>query len=462
MSEERLQKILARGGVASRRAAEEMIKAGRVRVNGKTVSELGAKANTRRDKIELDGKLILRESFVYAVLQKPRGYMSTLSDPEGRPTVKELLHKLDGRVFPVGRLDFATSGVLLITNDGDFANGLTHPRHKVPKTYVVKVQGEMSEKDMERWRRGIELEDGKTQPAELTFDRYEDKKTWFELTISEGRNQQIRRMGEATGFPVMRLSRLSFAGITGEKLKPGAVRHLTYKELTDLKKAFGVPKRLAPSGLDIEDAKALKKGRLTLRSNKDNPNAGIDSRDPNRFAPKGREGAPKTRGDAAVGRPERGQGSSAPREESAKRQARGSSRPESAAVRGERVPHGARRDDTKRQRPKAEGPARQRPVYRGGPKQDGDATIRSERSSKAGKPAAGARERQSRSETPAPRGRAGGAAREERKERAEGRPRGNGRSHGARAGGKSGADRGRASGKSDAKRRTDAAKKHRR
>ena len=267
MTAERLQKIMARGGVASRRACEELIAAGRVRVNGKIVTELGATADARRDKIELDGKLVLRESFVYAVLQKPRGYMSTMSDPEGRPTIVELLKKLDGRVFPVGRLDFATSGVLLITNDGEFSNALTHPSKRVPKTYVVKVQGEMTEREMEQWRKGIQLEDGMTQPAELVFDRYEDKKTWFELTIYEGRNQQIRRMGEATGFEVMRLSRLSFAGISGEKLKPGAVRHLSYRELVDLKKVFGVPRKTAASGLDIEDAKALKKP-VKLRGNK--------------------------------------------------------------------------------------------------------------------------------------------------------------------------------------------------
>ncbi|WP_394838780.1 pseudouridine synthase [Pendulispora rubella] len=244
MATYRLQKILARGGLASRRKAEELISAGRVRVNGRIVTELGAQADPIQDKIEVDGKRVIAEPLVYVVLHKPRGVVSTMSDPEGRPTVKDYLGRVPGRVYSVGRLDFATSGVLLATNDGDFSDALLHPRKSVPKTYVVKVVGEMQEKDLERWAQGVRLDDGMTRPADLVFHRHEDGKTWFELTIREGRNQQIRRMGEATGFPVMRLARISFAGISSENLRPGDFRHLTRDELMDLRKEYGVPKKL--------------------------------------------------------------------------------------------------------------------------------------------------------------------------------------------------------------------------
>ena len=155
MTVQRLQKILARGGLASRRAAEELITSGRVRVNGRIVKELGSKADPTTDRIEVDGKRVVAEEFAYYALHKPRGVVSTLSDPEGRPTVAEMLSPLGARVYPIGRLDFATSGILLATNDGDFANGLLHPKKKVPKTYVLKVSGEMGNEDIEVWRRGV-------------------------------------------------------------------------------------------------------------------------------------------------------------------------------------------------------------------------------------------------------------------------------------------------------------------
>jgi 23S rRNA pseudouridine2605 synthase len=244
---ERIQKILAHGGVASRRAAEELIKAGRVRVNGRVVTELGVKADPRRDRVEVDGKRVVAEDPVYVVLHKPRGVVSTMSDPEGRPTVKELLTGLGARVYPVGRLDFATSGVLLATNDGELADGLLHPRKTVPKTYVLKVKGIMKPEDVAVWSKGVRLEDGMTLPAEAKLLRHEGDKTWLELTIREGRNQQIRRMGDATGFPVMRLARVSFAEITSEGLAPGRWRHLTRDELVALKKTYGVPRSIPSS-----------------------------------------------------------------------------------------------------------------------------------------------------------------------------------------------------------------------
>ena len=242
--EDRLQKIIAGAGLSSRRAAEELIVAGRVRVNGRIVTELGAKADPRADKIEVDGKRLVADDLVYFVLHKPKNVVSTLSDPEGRPTVGEMLGRVGGRVYPVGRLDFPTSGVLLATNDGAFANGLLHPRRAVPKTYVVKVQGLMAKEDLDRWREGIELEDGPTLPATARLIRHEEDKTWFEITITEGRNHQIRRMGDATGFRVMRLARTSFAGITHDGLKPGQLRPLTSEELMDLREKYGVPKKV--------------------------------------------------------------------------------------------------------------------------------------------------------------------------------------------------------------------------
>jgi 23S rRNA pseudouridine2605 synthase len=242
---ERLQKLIARAGLASRRAAEDLVTAGRVRVNGRVITELGAKADARADEIEVDGVKLMFEAPIYLVLHKPRGVVSTLRDPEGRPTVAELVRAAPARVYPVGRLDFATSGVLLMTNDGDFANGLLHPRGGVPKTYVLKVSGLMDEDDLARWRDGVVLEDGdKTLPADVAKLRHEDGKTWIRVTLREGKNQQIRRMGEATGFRVMRLARTSFAGIEAENLRPGEWRPLSVDELHAIRKDFGVPRRV--------------------------------------------------------------------------------------------------------------------------------------------------------------------------------------------------------------------------
>ncbi len=244
MADVRLQKVLARAGIASRRASEELIEAGRVRVNGRIVTELGTRVDPRTSRIEVDGQRIVREAPVYILLHKPRGVVSTMKDPEGRPTVRELLADVGARVYPVGRLDFNTSGVLLATNDGDFADALLHPKMTVPKTYVVKVRGVMKPEDLDRWRRGVELDGEKTLPAKAKLLRHEGDKTWIELTITEGRNQQVRRMGEATDFPVMRLARTSFAGISSAELVPGHWRYLTADELTALKSEYGVPKRV--------------------------------------------------------------------------------------------------------------------------------------------------------------------------------------------------------------------------
>jgi 23S rRNA pseudouridine2605 synthase len=263
MAKERLQKIVARAGVASRRAAEELILSGRVRVNGAVVTTLGTKVD-RRDKVEVDGRRLVAEAPMYLVLNKPRGVVSTVSDPEGRTTVRGLLRDVSARVFPVGRLDYHTSGVLLLTNDGEFMDALLHPKRDVPKSYVVKVQGEMKESDRKRWEEGVVIDGEKTRPAEVFLIRREKGKTWLEVTLYEGRNQQIRKMGDATGFQVMRLSRVSFAGITSEGLRPGGYRPLSASELIELRKTFGVPRRLprpAPLGGGPNVAPATRSGQ---------------------------------------------------------------------------------------------------------------------------------------------------------------------------------------------------------
>ena len=179
--------------------------------------------------------------------------------------MKELLESIPGRVYPVGRLDFATSGVLLVTNDGELHDGLLHPRKVVPKTYVLKVKGVMKPEDLEHWRKGIQLEDGITLPADVKFLRHEADKTWFELTIRDGRNQQIRRMGEATGFPVMRLARLAFAEISAENLAPGRWRHLTRDELVELKKTYGVPRSIPAAPEQEAGARRLQAKAVYVR-----------------------------------------------------------------------------------------------------------------------------------------------------------------------------------------------------
>lgn len=259
---ERLQKILARAGVASRRHAEQLIVDGRVRVNGRVVTELGTRADPELDRVEVDGKRLVAERYVYLLLHKPRGVVSTLSDPEGRPTVKDLVGSVEARVFPVGRLDFHTSGALLLTNDGAFSDGLLHPRRDVPKTYVAKVAGVMADADVRTWANGVELEDGKTRPADVKLLRHEGDKTWLEVTLYEGRNQQIRRMGEVTGFRVMRLARVSFAGVTTERLRPGRWRELSLDELSTLRDEYGVPKKLPRSLAGVSGPSAAA-GRAT-------------------------------------------------------------------------------------------------------------------------------------------------------------------------------------------------------
>lgn len=239
MRSQRLQKVLAQAGIASRRAAERLITEGRVRVNGRIVTELGARANPDRDRVEVDGRRLVAQRHVYFLMHKPRGVVTTLDDPEGRKTVKDLLRGIHERVFPVGRLDFQTSGALLLTNDGELAQALLHPTRAVPKTYNAKLQGELDEARLTQLRSGVVLDDGqKTAPAEVSILRKDEKATSIEITIAEGKNRQIHRMGEAIARTVLRLTRISFAGLTLEGLRAGQLRPLKPTEISDLKETY--------------------------------------------------------------------------------------------------------------------------------------------------------------------------------------------------------------------------------
>lgn len=237
---DRLQKILAAAGVASRRKAEEIILAGRVAVNGVVVTELGSKADASKDKITVDGKpLDAAEEHVYLLLNKPKGYVTTVSDPEGRPTVMHLIGKVGARVYPVGRLDYASEGLLLMTNDGELAQRLTKAGEHMPKTYHVKISGPPDEKGIDRLRRGvtIALEDGrrvKTSPAKIRL--IEDAvNPWYEVVLIEGRNRQIRRMFQAVGFLVEKIKRVQLGPLKLD-VPPGKYRALTAREIEQLKK----------------------------------------------------------------------------------------------------------------------------------------------------------------------------------------------------------------------------------
>lgn len=236
MPEERLQKMMARAGVASRRHSEELIVAGRVRVNGEVVTSLGTKVDTERDVVEVDGALV-RPSAVkaYFVLNKPRGFVTTMSDPQGRPTIAEFLPAEPPGLFAVGRLDLDTEGLLVVTNDGELADRLMHPRHHVPKTYRAVVGGRPSEAELRRLREGIELDDGPTQPAEVRLVASEGRTSEVRITIREGRKRQVRRMFGAIGHPVVSLRRLALGPLRLGEQPQGTLRELSDEEVLALK-----------------------------------------------------------------------------------------------------------------------------------------------------------------------------------------------------------------------------------
>ena len=233
---ERLQKLIAQAGLASRREAERWIEAGKVFLNGQP-AKLGDRADLTIDQIQVNGKdLTAAEEKVTILLNKPRGYVSTLKDPEGRRLVTDLVADIPQRLFPVGRLDYNTEGLLLMTNDGELAQQVSHPSHQIEKTYLVKVRGFLTAKMVKRLELGLILEDGKTAPAKATKIRTSGANCWFELTIHEGRNRQVRRMCEDLGLSVVRLKRirLDFLGLNG--VISGCYRRLTTNEIQLLKK----------------------------------------------------------------------------------------------------------------------------------------------------------------------------------------------------------------------------------
>ena len=243
--QERLQKLIAQAGLASRRAAEDLIKAGDVTVNGKVVTELGTKADPETDHIKVRGRLIntrleSRER-TYILLNKPKGYLSSVSDPQRRPLVTDLV-KGHGKLHPVGRLDFNTEGLIILTNDGEFTNAVAASK-TIPKVYQVKTKGIPTEVAIRKLRRGLKLEDGyKTAPADIKILKPTDKNGWYEVTLYEGHNQQIRKMFDAVGHSVVKLKRIAIGDVTDAGLSVGRFRKLTADEVKSLVPRPKVPR----------------------------------------------------------------------------------------------------------------------------------------------------------------------------------------------------------------------------
>lgn len=241
MAEERLQKYLAAAGVASRRASEVLILEGKVSVNGKVVRELGTKVEPGQDVVLVNGQPVQREEqLVYLLMNKPAGYVTTVKDTHNRLTVMDLIADVPYRLFPVGRLDYETEGLLLLTNDGEFAYRMTHPKFKMVKTYVATVQGNVTEERLAQLRSGVQLEDGMTAPAEVKILRRENHKTVVEIAIHEGRNRQVRRMFKAVKNPVLELKRVSIGPLSLKGINVGEYRYLQEAELKKLGQRLGL------------------------------------------------------------------------------------------------------------------------------------------------------------------------------------------------------------------------------
>ncbi|GGM22609.1 ribosomal large subunit pseudouridine synthase B [Paraliobacillus quinghaiensis] len=235
-NEERLQKVIAQSGVTSRRKAEKLIEDGKVKVNGKTVKTLGTKV-TQDDKVEVDGLPLEKEQPVYYVLYKPRGVISSLKDDKGRKVITDLMHGLKERVYPVGRLDYDTSGIMLLTNDGDFAQMLMHPSHEVDKVYVAKIEGIPSKEAVKALRKGVksEGEELKAVHVKILSTDEQKKTTIMQIVLHQGKNRQVRRMFEAVNHPVMKLKREQYGLLTLQGMQPGDYRELTPHEVKQLR-----------------------------------------------------------------------------------------------------------------------------------------------------------------------------------------------------------------------------------
>ncbi|GEJ57442.1 pseudouridine synthase [Anaeromyxobacter diazotrophicus] len=238
---ERLQKFLASAGVASRRKAEEIISAGRVTVNSQRVTELGTKVDPAKDLVAVDGKLVSApEEHQYLLLYKPSGCVTTLSDPEGRPTAASYLAGVKARVFPVGRLDYDAEGAVLFTTDGELANRLAHPRYGHQRVYLAKVKGEPAPEQLERMKAGLRLEDGPAKALEVGVHEQAEKNTWIRIVVGEGRYHLVKRLCEAVGLQVLRLFRPEFGGVSVQGLRPGRFRPLEAEELSAMRRSVGL------------------------------------------------------------------------------------------------------------------------------------------------------------------------------------------------------------------------------
>lgn len=241
MTGERLQKFLAGAGVASRRRAEALIAEGRVQVNGQVVRQAGTRVDPRRDLVAVDGKLVSRRGGeLYYLLYKPSGCLTTLSDPQGRPTARDYLGGVGERVFPVGRLDWDAEGAVLFTTDGSLANRLAHPRYGHRRTYLVKVKGEPDQQAIARMVAGVRLEDGSARALECQIHERAERNTWLRLVLGEGRTHLVKRLCQAVGLEVLRLFRPEFGGVTVEGLRPGEYRSLTREEERSLRRSAGI------------------------------------------------------------------------------------------------------------------------------------------------------------------------------------------------------------------------------
>ncbi len=232
----RLQKYLADAGIASRRKCEELISSGKVKVNDEVITELGKKVDPHKDIVTFEGKKVsTTEKYVYIMLHKPEEYVTTVQDQFNRPTVMDLLTSVKERIYPIGRLDYDTSGLLLVSNDGDLAFRLTHPSHNIDKTYIAKVKGTPNEEELEAFRRGLSIEEYVTAPAEIEIIKQEGTQSSLKIIIHEGKNRQVRKMCSAIGHPVVSLKRVSTGNLFLKDLPKGDFRHLTASEIKYLK-----------------------------------------------------------------------------------------------------------------------------------------------------------------------------------------------------------------------------------